>query len=264
MLLIQFRITDSIGENERLKTIDAVARHLDNLLFTFKQFRRGDFAGLIHVADVATLFCGRLNFRHADILAASVFKRVPPNVRLIDDRAAFKEVFFRPCNGFFGEARNVCHTRRIDREILHRCFFRRRHLTIPKALQFFNAHVTDFLRTLLVRDVLTNGGKVAVGLVRLARQKFARRVINLFVPLGKFINQVRRNALDFKIAARFVFNAISEFHQFARQFVVINIFDKFLRGEHFAILQRLPFLFDGIKRGIEHDAMAVQVRIERA
>jgi len=77
----------------------------------------------------------------------------------------------------------------------------------------------------------------------------------------KTVIQFRRYAFDLKIAARLVFNLITESHQFARQFVIINILDKFLRGEHFAILQRLPFLFDGIKCCVEHDAMTVQVRV---
>ncbi len=96
MLLIQFRIADVVRKSERLKAIDAVTRQADDFLFAFEQFRRGDFAGLICVADVTALFSCGLNFGHADILAASVFERVPPDVRFIDDRAAFKQMFFRP------------------------------------------------------------------------------------------------------------------------------------------------------------------------
>lgn len=79
------------------------------------------------------------------------------------------------------------------------------------------------------------------------------------MPLGKSFNQPRRDTLDLKITTRFVFNLITTLQQFAGQFMVINILDKLLGGEHFVVLQRLPLLFDRIKRGVEYDAVSVQM-----
>ena len=131
-------------------------------------------------------------------------------------------------------------------------------------MQFFQTEIPDFPGPLLVRDVLTDGGNVPISFRRLAGQQFPRLLVNLPVPLGKLFNQFRRDTFDLKIAARFVFNLITKLHQFAGQFMVIDILDKLLGGEHLMVLQCLPLLLDRIKRGVEHDAMTVQVRVQRA
>ena len=72
------------------------------------------------------------------------------------------------------------------------------------------------------------------------------------------------HAFDLKISTRFASDFVATLPQVADQFVVIDGLDVFPRPQHFVILQRLPFLFGFIKRGVEDDAMRVQVGIKRA
>ena len=46
--------------------------------------------------------------------------------------------------------------------------------------------------------------------------------------------------------------------------MVINVFNELLRHEHVVVLERLPLFLDRIKGRVEHDAMTVQMRVERA
>ena len=113
-----------------------------------------------------------------------------------------------------------------------------------------------------MRDVFPNRRKVALGFFRFTFEQLPRFLVNLVVPFGKLFDQFRRDALDFKITTRFIFDLVAQFDQRARQFVVIDIFHELLRPKHFVILQCLPFFLDRVKCGVEQNAMAVQVRVQ--
>ena len=46
--------------------------------------------------------------------------------------------------------------------------------------------------------------------------------------------------------------------------MVIDVLDELLRHQHVVVLQRLPAGLDRIERGVEYDAVRVQMRIEGA
>jgi hypothetical protein len=52
--------------------------------------------------------------------------------------------------------------------------------------------------------------------------------------------------------------------EFTRQLVVIDVLDVFPRPQHLEVLQRLPTLSTRVVCGVEHDAVAMQVRIKGA
>ena len=112
-----------------------------------------------------------------------------------------------------------------------------------------------------MRDIFPNRRKITVRFFGFTLQQFARLLIDLVVPFGELFDEIRRDALDFKITTRFVFDLVAQFNQRARQFVVINIFHELLRRDHLVILQRFPFFLDGIKCSVEQDAMTMQVRV---
>jgi hypothetical protein len=112
-----------------------------------------------------------------------------------------------------------------------------------------------------VRDVRPNLLQVSRRLVRLAFQQFLGFAVNFVMPLGKFLNQFLGHPFNLKIAARIILHPIAKPIQRPDQFVIINILGKLFSRQHFANLQRLPTALDRIARGIEQDAMAVQVRV---
>ena len=86
--------------------------------------------------------------------------------------------------------------------------------------------------------------------------------VNLLMPLGELLNQRRRHALDFKIPSPLILDTIAELPQRAGQLMVIDVLDKLLRHQHVVVLQRLPAGLDSIVRGIEDNAVRMQLRIE--
>ena len=150
---------------------------------------------------------------------------------------------------------------RIDGRLSERILFLRSHLAVPQHLQRFQTDVPNLPSPFPVRDVFTDRRNVALSLFRFPCQQFSRSLVNLFAPFGKPFDQLRRDAFDFKIAARPVLNLITELHQCARQFVIIDIFHELLRREHFVILKCFPFFLDRVERGVEQDAVTVQVRV---
>src|ERR1700693_1001240 len=112
--------------------------------------------------------------------------------------------------------------------------------------------------------MLADDGEGPIGLLRLAFQKLAGISINLLVALGVLFDERRGNPLDFKIPPPLVLDAVAVLTQRAGQLMVIDVLDELLGKEHVMVLQRLPAMLDWIERGIEHDAMGVQMWIEGA
>src|SRR5439155_8923130 len=69
--------------------------------------------------------------------------------------------------------------------------------------------------------------------------------------------------LDLKIAARMVADRVSEPANIFGQFMIIHILHVLAGTEHVVVLQRLPTAFSGVEAGVEHDAMGVQMRVQR-
>ncbi len=129
-------------------------------------------------------------------------------------------------------------------------------------MQFDDADILDLPRPFLVRDVGPDDLDVLTGLVRFTFQKFPGLFVNLTVTLGKTVNQFLGHTGNLEIAARIVFNAVAKSLERPDHFVIIDIPDELLRRDHFTGFQCLPAAFNGIARGIEQDAMGVQVRIQ--
>ena len=73
-----------------------------------------------------------------------------------------------------------------------------------------------------------------------------------------------RDAFDLKITARPVSDLIAERPKVAGEFVIIDILGKLSGAKKLVIFQRLPAVFHRVKRGVENNAVRVQMRIERA
>src|SRR5208283_3160499 len=95
-------------------------------------------------------------------------------------------------------------------------------------------------------------------------QQFVQRRINLSSPFGKSLAQFLRDAFDLKITARPVSYLVAERPKVAGEFVIIDILGKFSGAKKLVIFQRLPAVFHRVKRGVENNAVRVQMRVERA
>ena len=84
------------------------------------------------------------------------------------------------------------------------------------------------------------------------------------VTFGKSLAQVFRNTLNLEIAARLVANLVAETSQITGQLVVIDILGKLPGTQEFKIFQCLPTVFHRVKRGVENNAVRVQMRVQRA
>ena len=96
LLIIQRMVYPPIIEGKRLVLIHLMLRQPDDVQFTFQDFARGDFPLKLFVTDIITLPGYALNFRQRHILTAQMFQRVTPNLMLMDDGAAFKQMLLRP------------------------------------------------------------------------------------------------------------------------------------------------------------------------
>src|ERR1017187_1217248 len=83
------------------------------------------------------------------------------------------------------------------------------------------------------------------------------------MPFGEPVAQFWGNTLYLKVTARVVDDLVTPLYEITRQLVVIDILHVFTRPQHLEILQGFPTAFDGVARGVEHDAVAVQMRIKR-
>ena len=174
-------------------------------------------------------------------------------------------MFLSPSDGFFGKIFcGIGSGAPIDGKPAERILFLWGHLSVPQRLQLFQTNIANLPRPFPVGDVFTDRRDVAVSFFRFPRQQFPRLLVNLLVPFGKLFHQLRRDALDFKVTTPPVLDLITKFYQGAGQFVVIDIFNELLRPEHFVILKCFPLFLDGIERGIEQNAVAVQGRVQGA
>ncbi len=70
--------------------------------------------------------------------------------------------------------------------------------------------------------------------------------------------------LNDEISTRLVLDQVAEPPKFAGELVVIDVLNELLCREHLVILQSLPTSLRRVMRRVEEDAVAVQMRIERA
>src|SRR5205809_5737551 len=59
-------------------------------------------------------------------------------------------------------------------------------------------------------------------------------------------------------------NRIAEAAKVSGQFVIIKRLDELSGTQHLVVLKRLPTLFHRIERGVEQNAVGVQVRVQRS
>ena len=174
-----------------------------------------------------------------------MFECMTPKFLLPDDRAAVKQVIFRPCHSFGGgHFRGIRLQWWVSIKPGQLNAFVGRKLPIPQRLQPGNSHVLDLSRPFLVGDMVPNGVDVATGLLRFSGQQFPRFPVNLLMPLGKPLNQFLRDAPNFKIPARIVLNAVTKTNQRLGQFMVIDLNREFFGHQHFASFQCLPTVLD--------------------
>ena len=129
-----------------------------------------------------------------------------PKFLLADDRAAVKQVIFRPRHGFGGgHFWGIRLQWWVSIKPGQLNAFVGRKLPIPQRLQPGNSHVLDLSRPFLVGDVLPDGVDVATGLVRLSCQQFPVFRSISSCRLENFLISSLETPSNFKIAARIVF-----------------------------------------------------------
>ena len=115
-----------------------------------------------------------------------------------------------------------------------------------------------------MRDVLANRGFISGLLVRMRRKKCTRLLIDLAMPFGETLAKFTTDFRNLKITASGINDRLAVATQRTRELVIVHVLRVLLRAEHLVILQRFPATFPIIVRGVEDDAMRVQVRVERA
>src|ERR1035441_1109976 len=84
------------------------------------------------------------------------------------------------------------------------------------------------------------------------------------MPFGAPLTEFLVDPFDLKIPTRMIDQVVAETSELARHLVVIDVLDIFPRAHHLGGLECLPSLLNTIVRGVEHDAVAMQVRIKGA
>src|SRR6266542_409844 len=96
------------------------------------------------------------------------------------------------------------------------------------------------------------------------RKKFTCLFIDLAMSFRKALAKFPTNLCNLKITASGINDRVAEPTQRTRELMIVHVLRLFLRAEHFIILKRFPKTLPIIVRGVEDDAMRVQVRVERA
>jgi hypothetical protein len=92
-------------------------------------------------------------------------------------------------------------------------------------------------------------------------QQFCQCLVNFSIPFGKAFADRFRDTFDLKIAACQVVNLVAESAQLVGEFMVIDVLREFSRQQQFIVLQSLPTILNGVKRGVKNDAVCMQVRV---
>ena len=145
-------------------------------------------------------------------------------------------MFFRPLDcGLCRDGRRLHRRLWLTSQLPQGLPFFSGKLAVPEALKFGQRNSLNFTAALRLRDLRAQFLQIAVRQFGFFLQHLFDAGINFIVPFGETRLQFTGHAFDFKIAARLVFNLVAELPQVAGEFVVINIFGKFPRLQHFII-----------------------------
>ena len=100
--------------------------------------------------------------------------------------------------------------------------------------------------------------------LRLCCEKLFQFPLDLLMPFGEALAELKGNPFDFEVTSVLIANLIAELPKVLGQLMVVDVLREFAGAKHLVVLEGLPPFLDWIEGRVKDNTVGVQVRVEGA